>query len=93
MLDRSSHLIQDRFKVSQCGVSRPQDESILFRQKEPKPCLPVRGGPSEPAQKQVFRPEWRVGQIDALCFDKLVGILHQLHSHNFRFQIIGPATA
>jgi hypothetical protein len=32
----------------------PADESLLFRQKEPKPYLPVRG-PSEPAQKQALR--------------------------------------
>ena len=32
----------------------PADESLLFRQKEPKPFLPVRG-PSEPAQKQALR--------------------------------------
>jgi len=37
-----------------CGLSRPRDESLLFRQKEPKPCLPVRG-PSEPAQKPALR--------------------------------------
>jgi len=36
------------------GVSPPSDESLLSRQKEPKPCLPVRG-PSEPAQKQALR--------------------------------------
>ncbi len=36
------------------GVSSPRDESLLFRQKEPKPFLPVRG-PSEPAQKQALR--------------------------------------
>jgi len=37
-----------------CGVSSPRDEFLVFRQKEPKPCLPVRG-PSEPAQKQALR--------------------------------------
>jgi hypothetical protein len=26
-----------------CGVSPPRDESLLFRQKDPKPFLPVRG--------------------------------------------------
>jgi len=37
-----------------CGVSSPHDESLLFRQKEPKPFSPVRG-PSEPAEKQALR--------------------------------------
>jgi hypothetical protein len=37
-----------------CGVSPPRDEPLLFRQKEPKPFLPVRG-PSDPAQKQVLQ--------------------------------------
>jgi len=32
----------------------PADESLLFRQKEPKPLSPVHG-PSEPTQKQTLR--------------------------------------
>ncbi len=40
--------------IDLCGVSSPREESLLFRQKEPKPFLPVRG-PSEPAQKQALR--------------------------------------
>ena len=30
------------FKKLYCRVSAPRDEFLLFRQKEPKPCLPVR---------------------------------------------------
>jgi len=38
-------------------VSPPRDESLLFRQKEPKPCLPVRGppGPSASAPNKMAR--------------------------------------
>jgi len=32
----------------------PADKALLFRQKDPKPFLPVRG-PSDPAQKHVLR--------------------------------------
>ncbi len=35
-----------------CGVSSPRDESLLFRQKGPKPFLPVRG----PAGASAFVP-------------------------------------
>ncbi len=43
-----------KVKMFLCGVSSPRDESLLFRQKEPKPWLPVRGS-SEPAQKPALR--------------------------------------
>jgi len=35
----------------------PADDLLLFRQKEAKPFLPVRG-PSNLAQKQAFRGAW-----------------------------------
>jgi len=38
--------------IDLCGVSSPRDESLLFRQKEPKPFLPVRG----PAGASVSAP-------------------------------------
>jgi len=43
-----------KVKYILCEVSSPRDESLLFRQKEPKPYLPVRG-PSEPAQKPALQ--------------------------------------
>ncbi len=39
------------------GVSPPYDEVLLFRQKDPKPFLPVRG-PSDIAEKQFLRGPW-----------------------------------
>jgi len=50
----AGYYLTDLLEELYCGLSRPRDESLLFRQKEPKPCLPVRG-PSEPAQKQALR--------------------------------------
>ncbi len=38
----ASYYLADLLEELDCGVSAPRDESLLFRQKEPKPCLPVR---------------------------------------------------
>ena len=42
------------WEIIKVGFRPPADESLLFRQKEPKPFPPVRG-PSDSAQKQVLR--------------------------------------
>ena len=63
-----------KVKVFLCGVSAPRDEFLLFWQKEPKPCLPVRG-PSDPAQSRFSgvppppsRIRWR---RNSLCSNSL----------------------
>ncbi len=69
-----SALARVKVKVFLCGVSAPRDESLLFRQKEPKPCLPVRG-PSDSAQSRFSgvppppsRIRWR---RNSLCSNSL----------------------